>query len=134
MDPNMARASSRQTGECSIDLVNGKPAGEGIVLRAGATARIEGWAADRETKSVPARAALLLRGSDRSYYAYAQRGLVREDVAKNRGIAEFAKSGYAVSASTEAVQPGDYSAQIVQETSSGQTECKTGKTIKVTAQ
>lgn len=133
VDQKTAFASRRRSRDCSIDLVDGKPAGDRIVLRAGSTARIEGWAADGETNSVPAQAAILLRSTERSYYAYALRGLHRDDVAKASGIAAFATSGYVVSAGTDAVRPGDYSARLIQQTRSGRIECDTGKTIEVTA-
>lgn len=135
MGPEAAYARTRLSGDCSIDLVNGKPAGDRIVLPAGATVHVEGWAADSHTRSVPAKVALVLRGSARvyHYYAYAQRGVTREDVANGRGIAAFAKSGYVVSASTAGMQPGRYLMQIYQRTSSGLTQCGTGKTIEVAA-
>lgn len=97
-------------GNCSLDAVNGLPAGEGAVA-AGDTVVFGGWVADVGGQ-VPTDAKLVLTGPDGQHALPVSPNVERPDVAQALNKPELARAGFNVS-TVLAIAPGTYSLHIV---------------------
>lgn len=94
--------------QCSLDAINGQPAlaAKPIFRSAGAT--FGGWMGNGRGQFV-AKGLFIMKGAGHSYAAPFATGVSRPDVAKAWKSAAMARSGYNLTATLGAVEPGTYS-------------------------
>lgn len=126
-DGMLSRAAS--TGSCGMDMVNNQPA-NGVPLDHAGQGVFEGWAAERETHSVPRTVWIVLTGTQ-DFAAPAATGVERGDVASGTGVPAFATSGFRVNVDMDAVPVGEYGVAILYSNPGKQRLCNTNVKVSV---
>lgn len=124
-------ALTKQTGDgCVVDTVNGMlVSGQRIGVHP-PLLRIDGWALDTSTGTVPTPSQAILRGDDRAYAMTPQR-FRREDVANHFGRPELRECGYSLEADIRALPAGRYTLMIAHGEATAARLCDTGKIIVI---
>lgn len=97
--------------QCSLDEINGQPAGNAGVVASGSVAIFGGWAGNGQGQAAE-QFALVLKGAQASFSAPLTTGVARPDVAKAWSSEGMTKSGYNISATLTGVTAGTYSLYV----------------------
>ena len=120
---------------CTVDLVDGRPAAEVIEPRPGQDHALlfEGWAANISASQLPEVAWLVLQGAGLSFHLPVELRRPRPDVASAFGKPILAAAGYRVAATHSGLPSGTYSVSIVWTEASGGASCDTRKELRLGA-
>lgn len=97
--------------QCSLDEINGQPAGSSDEVARGSTVIFGGWAGNGQGQAAK-QFVLVLKGAQGSFSAPLTTGVERPDVAKAWNTEGMAKSGYNIAASLAGVAAGAYSLYV----------------------
>lgn len=98
--------------QCSLDEINGQPAGSAGAVASGSVVIFGGWAGNGQGQAAE-QFVLVLKGAQDSYSAPLTIGVARPDVADVLKIAGMAESGYSVAAKLSGVPAGAYTFYVV---------------------
>lgn len=119
-------------GKCTVDSVNTPQKGETIRIKRTEGMRIEGWAFDDKSGTVPAVAVLqMVAGGNRYHYALLERRTGRDDLAKTFAKAEYGAAGFTATVDITTLPPGLYDMLIVQKTATTNLVCPTYRKLEV---
>lgn len=97
--------------QCSLDIINGGPAGNVGPTATGSTVTFGGWAGNGKAQAANGFE-LVLRSDRNAYSAPLTTGVVRADVAKAWNSEGMTKSGYNLAAALTGVTAGTYSLYV----------------------
>jgi hypothetical protein len=117
-------------GGCNLDAIGSAPATDLNTVKRDRETLFVGWAAD--DVMVPPVVFVQLIGPKKTFWAPATRRTKRPDVAAASKAPALVNSGYDLLASLEDVDPGEYSVQVAQITSTGKALlCNTRRKVKI---
>lgn len=115
--------------QCSLDIINGEPAGNAASVAGASTVTFGGWAGDGHGQAAKG-SALVLKGKQRSYSVPLATGVPRTDVAKALNSDGMKKSGFNLSASLAATGEGDYALYVAAPSNSAE-DCDLHRSLTV---
>lgn len=121
--------STLSNRQCSLDGINGQPAGNAGAVASGSAVIFGGWAGDGQGQAAE-QFVLVLKGAKDSFSAPLTTGVERPDVAKAWNSEGMTKSGYNISASLAGVAAGTYSLYVVDPANSA-ADCDLHRTLSV---
>lgn len=109
-------------GTCHLDAING------VITKSATIAKVEpmtigGWAVDDTTGTTPKPVIIRLTAGSQVFYAETSDRVSRPDVAKALNNPAFEQSGFNLTATLEAVPPGQYTLELLQPTASALLVC-----------
>ena len=109
-------------GSCHLDAING------VVTKSATTAKAEpitigGWAVDDTAGTIPNPVIIRLTAGSQVFYAETSERGPRPDVAKALNNATFEQSGFNLTATLQAVPPGQYTLELLQPTANALLVC-----------
>lgn len=115
--------------QCSLDEINGQPAGTAGAVASGSAVIFGGWAGNGQGQAAE-QFALVLKGAQASFSAPLTTGVARPDVADVLKSAGMAESGYNISAALTGVSAGTYSLYVADSANSA-ADCDLHRTLVV---
>lgn len=115
--------------QCSLDIINGKPAGNAEPIDTGSTVIFGGWAGNGKGQAASG-VDLVLRGKRNAYSAPLVTGVTRNDVAKAWDSTGMTGSGYNLAAKLTGVAAGTYSLYVADPANAG-SDCDLHHTLTV---
>lgn len=115
--------------QCSLDEINGHPAGSAVTVTGGTTVIFGGWAGNGQGQAAD-KYELVLKGTQQSYAAPLTTGVERADVAKALNSDGMAKSGYNLAAALTGVAAGTYSLYVA-DPADPSTDCDLNRKLTV---
>src|SRR5215813_6981484 len=119
---------------CNIERLNdSQPDREALVIKAGSTLRLTGWAIAERDKRVPSRLFLVFQKSEDGtrWYVPVQERVSRADVAKAKGNPTYAGSGFNIPIDTSPLPHGELHVLLAFRDGGAPVICDNGRKIRV---
>ncbi|HEX7324218.1 MAG TPA: hypothetical protein VF292_02540 [Rhodanobacteraceae bacterium] len=119
-----------RNGECSLDIINGRPSVDALPLPVDGVATFEGWMGNGRRQAV-VNGIFILKGATESYSAEFRTGVVRADVAAALQSAAMLRSGYNLTTALSGIAAGTYSLFAIDANHHPSTLCNFHRTLTV---
>jgi hypothetical protein len=123
------RSGASATGACTLDEINGRPAGAVVAVPRGILGMF-GWAADPERSTGEAHRFVELASAGRRFVLEAE-PMRRADVARALADSRLEDSGFHATGSVRDLPPGDYRIALILQTADRAISCEFPQTLSL---